>query len=219
MSGSGGFYKYRCKYFMTHDCPNWVFVNYAPCADCCAAGRDADEMRDDGQSSGFYHSHHALYAAAPEFEIGVPLFQDGILSYSLARLTSSLEPGSDFASWTTHQPPMSAGLSSSNPSQDAPQGQDFQHVHSGQNRQHAPFSNDQQSHGYHQLRQSPQFPHQPHPPPQLIKLQGSSPGRQTAEIKMQLPPHAAIRAFPVATATGGIDDMMPTGAAPGLLLY
>lgn len=37
MSGSGGFYKYRCKYFLTHDCPNWVFVNYAPCADCCVS--------------------------------------------------------------------------------------------------------------------------------------------------------------------------------------
>ena len=37
MSGSGGIYKYRCKYFLTHDCPNWVFVNYAPCADCCVS--------------------------------------------------------------------------------------------------------------------------------------------------------------------------------------
>lgn len=34
MSGSGGFYKYRCKYFYTHNCTNWVYVNNAPCANC-----------------------------------------------------------------------------------------------------------------------------------------------------------------------------------------
>jgi hypothetical protein len=34
MSGSGGFYKYRCKYFYTHNCTNWVYVNNSPCANC-----------------------------------------------------------------------------------------------------------------------------------------------------------------------------------------
>lgn len=34
MSGSGGFYKYRCKYFYTHNCQNWVWVNKAACASC-----------------------------------------------------------------------------------------------------------------------------------------------------------------------------------------
>ncbi|KAK0651521.1 hypothetical protein B0T16DRAFT_320872 [Cercophora newfieldiana] len=34
MSGSGGFYKYRCKYFYSHNCTNWVYVNGAPCAMC-----------------------------------------------------------------------------------------------------------------------------------------------------------------------------------------
>lgn len=34
---SGGFYKYRCKYFLSHECPNWVYVNHAPCADCCVS--------------------------------------------------------------------------------------------------------------------------------------------------------------------------------------
>ncbi|KAK3933498.1 hypothetical protein QBC46DRAFT_434149 [Diplogelasinospora grovesii] len=43
MSGSGGFYKYRCKYFYTHNCPNWVWVNNSPCASCLAEGRDADD--------------------------------------------------------------------------------------------------------------------------------------------------------------------------------
>jgi hypothetical protein len=34
MSGSGGYYKYRCKYWLTYNCPNWVWVNNAPCAHC-----------------------------------------------------------------------------------------------------------------------------------------------------------------------------------------
>lgn len=34
MSGSGGFYKYRCKYFYTYNCTNWVYVSQAPCANC-----------------------------------------------------------------------------------------------------------------------------------------------------------------------------------------
>lgn len=39
MSGSGGFYKYRCKYFYTHNCTNWVYVNNAPCANCLVSLR------------------------------------------------------------------------------------------------------------------------------------------------------------------------------------
>lgn len=39
MSGSGGFYKYRCKYFYTHNCNNWVYVNNAPCANCLVSAR------------------------------------------------------------------------------------------------------------------------------------------------------------------------------------
>lgn len=31
---SGGYYKYRCKYFFTHNCPYWVWVHNAPCAHC-----------------------------------------------------------------------------------------------------------------------------------------------------------------------------------------
>ncbi|KAF8474615.1 hypothetical protein BDZ91DRAFT_758771 [Kalaharituber pfeilii] len=42
MSGPG-FYKYRCKYFYTHDCPNWVWVNNSACAKCVSLGRDTLE--------------------------------------------------------------------------------------------------------------------------------------------------------------------------------
>ncbi|KAI1357050.1 hypothetical protein F5Y01DRAFT_321363 [Xylaria sp. FL0043] len=38
--GYGGFYKYRCKYFYTHECPNWVYVNNTGCGECSAEGRD-----------------------------------------------------------------------------------------------------------------------------------------------------------------------------------
>jgi hypothetical protein len=34
MSGSGGYYKYRCKFWLTYNCPNWVWVNNALCAHC-----------------------------------------------------------------------------------------------------------------------------------------------------------------------------------------
>ena len=34
MSGTGGYFKYRCKYWLTYNCPNWVWVNNAPCAHC-----------------------------------------------------------------------------------------------------------------------------------------------------------------------------------------
>ncbi|KAL1890616.1 hypothetical protein Sste5346_008132 [Sporothrix stenoceras] len=206
MSGSGGFYKYRCKYFMTHDCPNWVFVNYAPCADCCAAGRDADEMNDDG----FYHNHHSVYAAAPKFEIGVPIFQDGILRYTLAGVTSRLEPGADFAMWTTHGSPMTAFLP-----QQGQQGPDPGLPHPGQQPQ--PIV--QQLHMLPQQQpQALQFQHQPPPPQHLVKLQGSSPGRQAAHMKMQLPPHAASRAFPEAMTIGGAGDMIPAGVQ-GVIMF
>ncbi|EFX06445.1 hypothetical protein CMQ_6766 [Grosmannia clavigera kw1407] len=73
MSGSGGFYKYHCKNFLTYNCQNWVFVNNAPCADCCAAGRD-DRCSVAGTS------------ALSEMEIGVPIFQNGILRYALVEM-------------------------------------------------------------------------------------------------------------------------------------
>ncbi|MBE3045763.1 hypothetical protein IMZ48_25100 [Candidatus Bathyarchaeota archaeon] len=34
MSGSGGFYKYRCKYFYAKSCQNWVYVNGEACMTC-----------------------------------------------------------------------------------------------------------------------------------------------------------------------------------------
>lgn len=39
MAGNG-FYKYRCKYFISHGCDNWVWVAKAPCATCLVSKDD-----------------------------------------------------------------------------------------------------------------------------------------------------------------------------------
>ncbi|KAI0876516.1 hypothetical protein GGS24DRAFT_451151 [Hypoxylon argillaceum] len=39
MSGGGGFYKFRCKYFLSHECPNWVYLNGSACAECAVSKR------------------------------------------------------------------------------------------------------------------------------------------------------------------------------------
>ena len=31
---SGGFYKYRCKYFYLESCTNWIYVNGEACTPC-----------------------------------------------------------------------------------------------------------------------------------------------------------------------------------------
>ncbi|KAI5921605.1 hypothetical protein F4810DRAFT_677814 [Camillea tinctor] len=49
MSGSGGFFRYRCKFFYKHNCPNWVYVNNSPCASCIESGREASERDDNSE--------------------------------------------------------------------------------------------------------------------------------------------------------------------------
>ncbi|MCJ1309846.1 hypothetical protein MMC25_003507 [Agyrium rufum] len=36
-----GYYKYRCKYFQSHGCQNWVMVARVACTDCASKGRTA----------------------------------------------------------------------------------------------------------------------------------------------------------------------------------
>ncbi|KAL4727573.1 hypothetical protein ACLX1H_004256 [Fusarium chlamydosporum] len=102
MSGAGGFYKYRCKYFYTHNCPNWVWVNNAPCASCLADGRD------NGES--------ALPTWGLPRDIVVPQVLDGILQYTLMELVAPSEPGDD---WTlrdkTSRPPPPIPVTSAMP--------------------------------------------------------------------------------------------------------
>ncbi|KAG6048448.1 hypothetical protein E4U39_007317, partial [Claviceps sp. Clav50 group G5] len=68
---SGGFYKYRCKYFYTHDCQNW------------AEGRD-DEMAP-------------VPVSMINRDISVPCVHDGVLQYALMEVSAPTEP-SDY--WT-----------------------------------------------------------------------------------------------------------------------
>ncbi|KAI0136982.1 hypothetical protein BJ170DRAFT_589933 [Xylariales sp. AK1849] len=82
--GGGGFYKYRCKYFYTHNCPNWVYVNHSPCASCCAEGREAEETKP-GTSWTFSR------------DVFVPRAEDGTLYYTLMEVVNVGETGGD---WT-----------------------------------------------------------------------------------------------------------------------
>ncbi|KAL7798211.1 hypothetical protein V8C37DRAFT_369106 [Trichoderma ceciliae] len=83
MSGSGGFYKYRCKNFYSHNCPNWVWVNNSPCATCIAEGKDAEERA-------FASS---LVSSTVSREIVAPRVRDGILQYTIMELVAPSESG------------------------------------------------------------------------------------------------------------------------------
>ncbi|KAI1084655.1 hypothetical protein F5B20DRAFT_216010 [Whalleya microplaca] len=85
MSGSGGFYKYRCKYFYTNECPQWVLVNNSACANCCAKGLDAD-----GPAPG-------ISSWRSSRDICVPRVEDGILYYTLMEIVNTDESGNQ---WT-----------------------------------------------------------------------------------------------------------------------
>lgn len=39
-----GFYKYRCKYFLTHNCQNWLYVIDRPCANCLVSPYPKDSL-------------------------------------------------------------------------------------------------------------------------------------------------------------------------------
>ncbi|KAI2616292.1 hypothetical protein GGR54DRAFT_239080 [Hypoxylon sp. NC1633] len=77
MSGSGGFYKYRCKYFYTHNCPNWVYVNNSPCANCCAEGRDVDGATPE------------ILSLRRSDDVCVPQFIDGTCHYTIMKLVNN----------------------------------------------------------------------------------------------------------------------------------
>jgi len=84
MSGSGGYYKYRCKYFFTHNCPHWVWVHNAPCAHCLADGRDSDVAVMPGP---FRLSR----------EIFVPQLENGALQYIIMEIIATSDADSGWA--------------------------------------------------------------------------------------------------------------------------
>lgn len=83
---SGGFYKFRCKNFLTYNCTNWVYVNNSVCATCCAEGRDGDVVVPAG----------AAWPLARD--VFVPRAEDGMLYYTAMELVAG--PGGDQPDWT-----------------------------------------------------------------------------------------------------------------------
>ncbi|KAI1110966.1 hypothetical protein F5Y14DRAFT_454493 [Nemania sp. NC0429] len=71
MSGTGGYYRFRCKYFLSHECPNWVYINNAVCAECSAKGRDAEPAPSQASTTGY------------PTQICVPHVVGGVLYYTL----------------------------------------------------------------------------------------------------------------------------------------
>jgi len=73
MSGGGGYYKFRCKNWLTHNCPNWVWVNGTSCAECMAQGRGSGTST----SSNLSRLAHEIY---------VPIFENGALHYTMMEI-------------------------------------------------------------------------------------------------------------------------------------
>ncbi|KAG9231806.1 hypothetical protein BJ875DRAFT_105525 [Amylocarpus encephaloides] len=100
MSGSGGYYKYRCKYFFTHNCPHWVWVHNAPCAHCLADGRDSEEAVIP---TTFRLAH----------EIYVPQFENGAIQYIIFDIISNSPTDSG---WTVKEKPTQGFPTATGPS-------------------------------------------------------------------------------------------------------
>jgi hypothetical protein len=105
MSGSAGYYKYRCKYFLTHNCPHWVWVNNASCAHCLVSvtsiiyAKRINKCQADGRDSveAFMPSPFRLSR-----EIYVPQFENGALQYIIFEIISNSETDSG---WTIKEQP------------------------------------------------------------------------------------------------------------------
>jgi len=104
MSGSGGYNKYRCKYFSTHGCDKWVMLMNTACPYCVAAGRD-----DVGVSAeqSFTHPREAC----------IPIVHQGTITYTIMDLVHTGQPGNYLAlrRKTTQQPLMPTITTSDTP--------------------------------------------------------------------------------------------------------
>ena len=148
-------------------------------------------------------SHHPMmYGSSPEFEIGVPFFQDGLLCYTFAGMASSYEPGADFASWMTLRPPLLDGSHPTFPSPyppPPPQSPRQQLHHSRQaSLHHLPQQLQQKQQQQQQQQQQPQqqmqmqmqfrFQHQ-----QAASAHFAQPGQQSMQLQ-----HTFIQEHPSA---------------------
>ncbi|AEO71598.1 7e952ef6-2c31-4e97-8e91-ab519b523fa0 [Thermothielavioides terrestris] len=110
MSGTGGFYKYRCKYFYTHNCPNWVYCNGHACAMCLAEGREAADTEPAASAhaqgpSAWQRPHQHQQHPPTLAEICVPQAIHGTLCYTIMEIipTDDSSPG---AYWVLRQKAM-----------------------------------------------------------------------------------------------------------------
>lgn len=115
MSGSGGYYKYRCKYWMTYNCPHWVWVNNAPCAHCLADGRDSDAAIMPGP---FRISR----------EVYVPQLENGSLHYALMEIIAASDFDSGWAVKDLPTQPFPAATGPSVVNMAAVEGMDMQRI-------------------------------------------------------------------------------------------
>ncbi|MCJ1351797.1 MAG: hypothetical protein MMC33_001781 [Icmadophila ericetorum] len=77
---ASGYYKFRCSYWQSHGCPNWVLVARTPCTTCVALGRDEIERLNETES----------YTG----EISVPILDRGYLFY-VQRQSAESEPAGE----------------------------------------------------------------------------------------------------------------------------
>ncbi|KAK3386981.1 hypothetical protein B0H63DRAFT_144641 [Podospora didyma] len=121
MSGSGGFYKYRCKYFLPYNCQNWVWVNYAACASCLAEGREGEEIINPGEQARSGVENAALPQWRRSPDILVPRAHNGSLQYDSFEIVGHGESGND---WTLRLkgPPQQPLTTTAMTTNDTPQG-------------------------------------------------------------------------------------------------
>ncbi|KAL1838064.1 hypothetical protein VTJ49DRAFT_3084 [Mycothermus thermophilus] len=82
MSGSGGFFKYRCKYFLSHNCNNWTYVGGSACSSCVAEGRFTDETwNTDTTSSSNTNTKSESPTSGNSSDVLVPKAENGTLTY------------------------------------------------------------------------------------------------------------------------------------------
>ena len=123
---SSGFYKYRCKYFLTHNCPNWVYCHGHPCALCLvnsqhlshnlhlaavsnhspqAEGRDADESRPAMSSHSQFSTAWRQQMPPTSTDICVPQAIQGTLRYTVMEIIPA-EDSASRAYWVLREKAM-----------------------------------------------------------------------------------------------------------------
>lgn len=100
MSGSGGYFKYRCKYWLTYNCPNWVWFNNTPCANCLVSlqfsfqEHRADVVQSEGRDSDTAMMSTPFHISR---EVFAPQIENGSLHYIVMEIVAASDTGSAWA--------------------------------------------------------------------------------------------------------------------------